>query len=123
MAKMVSTWRGLISAMLMVMTVSSVQAESLPQARWVGDVPIMPALTIEQGLGFAFDSPEGRIVMIYLTGDAAADDVMAYYDSALNPLGWTMQSASSWAREGESLAITRTTAGSVELWKLMIRPQ
>ena len=35
-----------------------------PQQRWVGDLPIMDGMTIEPELGFAFDSPSGRIVLV-----------------------------------------------------------
>ena len=35
-----------------------------PQQRWVGDLPIMGGMTIESELGFAFDSPSGRIVLV-----------------------------------------------------------
>ena len=35
------------------------------QHHWAGDVPIMNGLEIEPELGFAFDSPSGRIVMIF----------------------------------------------------------
>ena len=42
------------------------------QHRWAGDVPIMNGLSVETELGFAFDSPNGRIVMIFasLEGEA-----------------------------------------------------
>ena len=77
-----------ILTLSVVLVPQHVKAEILDQAKWVGDVPIMPQLTIEPGLGFAFDNPEGRIVTIYLTGDANPNQVMAYYDQALIPLGW-----------------------------------
>jgi hypothetical protein len=112
----------MLMAMSMV-TVGVFAQTSSPQAKWVGDLPIMPSLSIEAGLGFAFDSPEGRIVIIYLSGAARADEVAAYYDIALDPLGWTNNGGGSWTREGESLTIAKTTAGTAELWKLKISPE
>lgn len=107
--------------------VGSANAEEARQASWVGDVPIMPTLSIEQGLGFAFDSPEGRIVIIYLNGDTTAAEINAYYNNALKPLGWDAASNNAsdnkWRREGETLRITTTMAADVELWKLTIRPE
>ena len=52
---------------LAVMLATTVLAET-PQQRWIGDVPIMETMTIESDLGFAFDSPDGRIVVIYVSG-------------------------------------------------------
>ena len=97
-------------------------AES-PQQKWVGDVPIMPSLTIEKGLGFAFDNADGRIVTIYLSGTAKAEKVAAYYQQALEPLGWQKDSQRRWKREGEVLEINTTTAAGVPLWKITLRPQ
>lgn len=92
------------------------------QAKWVGDLPIMPSLSIETGLGFAFDSPEGRIVIVYLSGGATPTEVRGYYAAALKPLGWRHDGDMRWTRGHEYLTITRTTAGTAELWKLTISP-
>ena len=44
------------------------------QHRWAGDVPIMNGLSIEPELGFAFDSPDGRIVMIFASSTLPPSD-------------------------------------------------
>ena len=54
-----------------------------PQQRWVGDLPIMDGMTIEPELGFAFDSPSGRIVLVFAAATASEAAILAYYDSAL----------------------------------------
>jgi hypothetical protein len=94
-----------------------------PQSKWVADVPIMPTLTIEPGLGFAFANPDGRIVRIYLNGDEDQSEVIAYYAQALEPLGWTRIGENRWNRETEILQISRITAASTELWEITIRPE
>ena len=101
----------------------SVKAETVDNAKWVGDVPIMPQLAIEPGLGFAFDNPEGRIVTIYLTGDANPNQVMAYYEQALIPLGWVKKDTYIWHRRNESLTINKTPSAIKALWKIMLRPK
>ena len=53
---------------------SPVMAET-PQQRWIGDVPIMDNMRIESDLGFAFDSPDGRIVVIYVSGSSNQSDL------------------------------------------------
>ena len=101
----------------------SVKAETVDNAKWVADVPIMPQLAIEPGLGFAFDNPEGRIVTIYLTGDANPNQVMAYYEQALIPLGWVKKDTYIWHRRNESLTINKTPSAIKALWKIMLRPK
>ena len=124
-------WRGVqillavagIFAIAIVVMPLTVKAEIPDQAKWVGDVPIMPLLSIEKGLGFAFDNPEGRIVTIYLTGDADPNQVMAYYDQALIPLGWIKKDTYIWHRRNESLTINKTPSAIKALWKIMLRPK
>ena len=113
-------WAGILIAVMMP---ASSHAETPDQAKWVGDVPIMPALTIEKGLGFAFDNPEGRIVTIYLNGDAHPDQVMAYYKQALIPLGWVQSTPNIWQRRNETLTINKTPSALKDLWKIMLRPK
>lgn len=121
------TWRGasclMMGLMAFAMMPQPVKAETPDQAKWVGDVPIMPQLAIEHGLGFAFDNPEGRIVTIYLTGDANTNQVMAYYDQALIPLGWIKKDTYIWHRRNESLSINKTPSAIKALWKIMLRPK
>ena len=82
-------------------------AEEAPQVQWVGDLPINPVLKVEPGLGFAFDSPEGRVVMVFLSGNITAAEMQAYYRQALVPLGWTETGEMRWLREGEALRINK----------------
>lgn len=113
-----------LGVMLSVMAMPSLtQAEATDQAKWVGDVPIMPELTIKQGLGFAFDNPEGRIVTIYLSGNAPHEDIVAYYDQALLPLGWKKKNNQEWHRRDESLTLLKTASAGTGLWKIMLRPE
>ena len=99
-------------------------AEEAPQVQWVGDLPINPVLKVEPGLGFAFDSPEGRVVvMVFLSGNTTAADMQAYYSQALTPLGWIETGEMRWLREGEALRINKTTAAGTRLWKITLRPE
>ena len=117
-------WAGVLMAVMIAVVMPALShAETPDQAKWVGDVPIMPALTIEKGLGFAFDNPEGRIVTIYLNGDAHPDQVMAYYKQALIPLGWVQSTPNIWQRRNETLTINKTPSALKDLWKIMLRPK
>ena len=98
------------------------QASESQQHGWVGDVPIMPALSIEPALGFAFDSPNGRIVMIFASSTAAAPDIMRFYNVSLSAIGW-MGGDGRWRRGSEVLLISEVTTAVGRLWRLMVRPK
>ena len=98
------------------------QAAESQQHSWVGDLPIMPALSVEPALGFAFDSPNGRIVMVFASSAAAAPDIMRFYNESLPAIGWTGGDG-SWRRGPEALLISEVTTAAGRLWRLMLRPQ
>ena len=74
-----------------------------PQQGWVGDLPIMSGMNIEPELGFAFDSPGGRIVLVFAAAEDSPDAILAYYDAALDgraaaAAGIVVERASRWRR-------------------------
>ena len=113
----------ILAALACLLPAAAAVAQAPKQIEWVGDLPVMPGLAIESGLGFAFDSPEGRIVTIYLGGavDPAALD--GYYAQALDPLGWEPLDSRAWRREGETLTFSQVSAAGATLWKVTIRPE
>ena len=92
------------------------------QHRWAGDVPIMQSWQIEPELGFAFDSPNGRIVMIFASTLADEDAIMAFYGQTLAQLGWT-GGAGNWVRDTEKLVIGKVQTARGALWRLMLQPR
>ena len=113
--------RVILYVVLWLGVVPAAHAETLQQ-KWIGDVPIMAGLDVETGLGFAFDSADGRIVMIYTSGDVAPAKVETYYAQALPPLGWEAVDARIWRRGAERLTITRVKTAPLTLWKIAITP-
>ena len=98
----------------------NVNADSL-QHRWAGDVPIMHGLKVEPELGFAFDSPNGRIVMIFASTKEPLSEIMTFYDTTLIQLGWT-GSGGSWLRGAEKLVIGMVQTARGPLWRIMLQP-
>jgi hypothetical protein len=92
------------------------------QHRWAGDVPIMQGWQIEPELGFAFDSPNGRIVMIFASTSTDEDDVMAFYGQTLAQLGW-IGGTGNWFRDAEKLVIGKVQTARGALWRLMLQPR
>ena len=125
--------RGFVTALMMLTLIGSqfmigqfmigqpAKAET-QQHRWAGDVPIMQGWKIEPELGFAFDSPNGRIVMIFASTSADEDDIMAFYGQTLAQLGWT-GGAGNWVRDAEKLVIGEVQTARGALWRLMLQPR
>jgi hypothetical protein len=125
--------RGFVTALMMLTLIAGqfligqslisqpVKAET-QQHRWAGDVPIMQGWQIEPELGFAFDSPNGRIVMIFASTSADEDDIMAFYGQTLAQLGWT-GGAGNWVRDAEKLVIGEVQTARGALWRLMLQPR
>ena len=95
----------LLTAIVCLANAGQLARADTPQYRWVGDLPIMTGWAIEAELGFSFDSPNGRIVMVFASTSATAADIMAFYTPALAQLGWT-GGAGSWTRDGKKLVIS-----------------
>ena len=91
------------------------------QHRWAGDVPIMNGLSIEPELGFAFDSPDGRIVMIFASSTVSATKIMNFYGSTLAQLGWGGGNG-NWIRGNEKLVISAVRTARGPLWRIMLQP-
>ena len=91
------------------------------QHSWVGDVPIMADLSVEPALGFAFDSPSGRIVMIFASSKADAADILGFYNESLAAIGW-VGGDGEWRRGPETLVITEISTAAGRLWRLMVQP-
>ena len=91
------------------------------QHRWAGDVPIMNGLSIEPELGFAFDSPDGRIVMIFAASTVPTSKIMGFYGSTLAQLGWSGGDG-NWTRGNEKLVIGAVETARGPLWRIMLQP-
>ena len=120
--------RGFVTALMMLTLIGGQFLISQPakaetqQHRWAGDVPIMQSWQVEPELGFAFDSPNGRIVMIFASTSADEDDIMAFYGQTLAQLGWT-GGAGNWVRGAEKLVIGKVRTARGALWRLMLQPR
>ena len=110
----------LLVAMLGVF-VAPAHAETMQQG-WVGDLPIMHGMRIEPELGFAFDSPGGRIVLVFAATTLDRQDVLAYYNGALMSLGWSGGDG-NWVRGDESLGLAQVDTSVGRLWRIRLSPR
>ena len=113
---------GVIALLICGMTCSvELASADTIQHRWAGDVPIMNGLSIEPELGFAFDSPDGRIVMIFASSTVPASSIMGFYHSTLAQLGWSGGNG-KWTRGNEKLVIGSVKTARGPLWRIMLQP-
>ncbi|MDA0305630.1 MAG: hypothetical protein O3B76_05000 [Proteobacteria bacterium] len=70
----------------------------------IDDLPLMPGLVEEAG-GVVFDSPGGRIVQAYASGNVSQGAVRAFYSETLPQLGWRPLSVGVYQRESEILKV------------------
>jgi len=104
----------------MAFSVELASADTI-QHRWAGDVPIMNGLSIEPELGFSFDSPDGRIVMIFASSTVPASKIMGFYGLTLAQLGWSGGNG-NWVRGNEKLLIGVVQTARGQLWRIMLQP-
>ena len=111
-----------LAACLAVMpaAIDRAQAES-QQTGWVGDLPIMEGMVIEPELGFAFDSPGGRIVLVFAASAEKEGGILSFYNSALASLGW-VGGDGSWQRGEESLTLAQVDTSVGRLWRIRLSP-
>jgi hypothetical protein len=125
---MMNVRRSLVATLLavtvfgvMMLAGTNLRAQS-PQQQWVGDLPIMAGMTIEPELGFAFDSPGGRIVLVFASSSVNSDGVFTYYNDALASLGW-VGSDGNWERGNESLGLAQVDTSVGRLWRIRLSPR
>ena len=105
---------------VMPAAIDSAQAE-IQQTGWVGDLPIMEGMVIEPELGFAFDSPGGRIVLVFAASGEGEGGILSFYNSALASLGW-VGGGGSWQRGEESLTLAQVDTSVGRLWRIRLSP-
>ena len=91
------------------------------EARWIADIPLEDSLVVATELGFSFDSPSGRIIVLFATTDAPASAIRAYYRSVLPPLGW-QGSGNLFRRGQEEVMIKQVKVNGLGLWRIALQP-
>jgi hypothetical protein len=87
----------------------------------LGDVPLMPGLTVVEDAGVDFDAPGGRIVEVTAAGAVPRAAVLSFYRQSLPPLGWTGRDL-VFLRDGEQLRLELAGAGARTEVKFFLAP-
>lgn len=87
------------------------------------DLPLAPGLEAVPDSGVSFDSAAGRIVEAYAAGPVAQDAVAAFYAETLPQLGWTIDTATRYWREGEELLLEFNRKDGVVTVRFALSPR
>lgn len=90
----------------------------------ISDLPVFEGLTVKDDLNTVFDSPEGRVVDVYMEGAAKnAAAASTFYASILPELGWKQQGATLYERGDEQLTLQTEEKSGIVTLKFSIRPK
>ena len=89
---------------------------------WFSDVPLINSVTVDTQLSFAFDSPSGRILVLYLQTQAEDKDIQVSYHNTLTAIGWTKRN-DQFVKGDELLRLEKINVGGNLFWRLTIIPK
>lgn len=88
------------------------------------EIPVMPALSQDEGEASVFDKPGGRIVHVRATGDnVSPESVRTFYAKTLPALGWQPHSADIYVRGTEKLTLELNRESRKVVLDLHIKPR
>ncbi|EDP61954.1 hypothetical protein BAL199_10175 [alpha proteobacterium BAL199] len=87
------------------------------------DLPLMPGLANVPAASVSFDAAAGRIVVAFAEGKVRMPDVRAFYAETLPQLGWSVDQAGRWMREGEVLTVDTVVEGDGLVVRFELTPR
>ena len=109
---------GLVAGLLMLAYPFQATAE---KTGWFSDIPVLAETKVNAELSFAFDSPSGRILVLFLETEAADDTISSAYRKTLNAIGWA-EEAGRFMKQGEQLRLEKINIQNQMVWRLTLLP-
>lgn len=88
---------------------------------WFSDIPVLAETKVNAQLSFAFDSPSGRILVLFLQTDTDDGEFVARYGETLASIGW-QQEAERFTKQGEQLRLEKIEVQNEMFWRLTLLP-
>ena len=90
----------------------------------MSDIPMMPGMVEQDGGGFVFDAPDGRVVeeVVFLE-KKNPNDVLGYYSAVLPQLGWIARKSGVFSRNNEQLTVNIDKVGGGVKVTFRLSPQ
>ena len=104
----------------LVLLASTAQSAS-EKTGWFSDIPVIAETTVNPELSFAFDSPSGRILVLFLETEAADDTIASAYERTLTAFGWVEQ-AGRFMKQDEQLLLEKINVQNKMVWRLTLLP-
>jgi hypothetical protein len=92
-------------AALLLLLAAIAPASAAEYLKAVSDLPLADGLKEQADKATVFDTPVGRIVNAYATGNTKPEAVLDFYDETLPALGWDREKAGTYHRKNEILKI------------------
>ena len=109
---------GLFAVLVMLATTAQAATE---KTGWFSDIPVLAETKVNSELSFAFDSPSGRILVLYLETEAADDIISSAYAKTLSAIGW-VEEAGRFMKQGEQLRLEKINIQNQMVWRLTLLP-
>jgi len=91
--------------LLLAILLMAPAAQATEYLAGASDLPLAAGLKEQPDKGAVFDTPLGRIVTAYATGNAKPQAVFDFYDATLPQLGWERDKTGTYHRKQETLKI------------------
>jgi hypothetical protein len=92
-------------AALLLLIAAVAPASAAEYLKAVSDLPLADGLKEQVDKATVFDTPLGRIVNAYASGNLKPEAVLDFYDDTLPALGWDRQKTGTYHRKNEILKI------------------
>ena len=89
---------------------------------FIDDIPVMETMNVEPEFSFSFDSPSGRIIILFATSDEKEESIVRFYDEIMPQLGWIMTD-SEYLRGSEKFELLSSNNQNGIIWRLSITPK
>jgi hypothetical protein len=96
----------------------SEQAESI---KFIEEIPVMVTMEIEPEFSFSFDSPSGRVIMLFVSSSEDRQAINAFYQDIMPQLGWVLSEA-GFTRGREIFKLVSSNKSEQVIWRLSITP-
>ena len=112
---------GLVAGLSGLLVLAATPGTAAEKTAWFSDIPVIADTHVNAQLSFAFDSPSGRILVLYLESDASDADLRAAFTETFSALGWSEQTGRL-IKGGEQLRLEKIEAQNKMYWRLTLLP-
>ena len=109
---------GFFAVLMMLANTAQSAAE---KTGWFSDIPVLAETEVNAELSFAFDSPSGRILVLFLETEADDDTISSAYKETLSAIGWA-EDAGRFLKQGEQLRLEKINIQNKMVWRLTLLP-